>query len=586
MNEFLKRAGGKASDVQTVSPMQSPQMSQQEGGGVGSFLKEAYQGIAGPVANMIARPAQAIQHAGLIPGQDKEAPIEGKFLGLDITDPYADVSRGASPAKTVLKDVGRGIETVSLGVGGGGAVNTAKAGIRAGITQGIKRGVIEGVKSGVLIGEGKSLEEGNTDVGTIAKDTVKGAVVGGLTGGVIGGSIPATRAVISAAKPIARVAGRALKGAGESAYGLTVTPQKATSQMVNTYNASKPSLFSRVKDMLAGDTAGRPITEANTAARTGLMGTEKELGVQAERASNKLWSDVIQPKLDAVKGKVNMKSFLGEVEKDIEKTATGPRKTALREALTAFKDEYKGVSSISLNKLQDYKSAWAELLPESSYSGKPIAGALREVQNIAAQKARQVIYKHIGDEGKQAYLDWGNLQSIIESGVRSTRDPAKRSLGLNMWQMIMDKAITPVATIGGKILYKTGDGLELIGQKGAKNVKGLLGSDAIKFFENNIEKKAIDTFKNTPNKQGGFARIDYEIPKSVNPASAAKLLDETDTIAIDNYLRNPSIENYSSAEPIIKSMKIEGLTEAEQKRFLQEVMDEYSGVADRKVIKK
>lgn len=456
-------------NIQPMNPPTPANPNPSKMSAVGEFAKSVYKGIGEPVANMIARPGQAVQHA-----LGDTEPIEGSFLGLDITDPFADVSGGESAGKTLLKDVGRGAETVALGVGGGGALNTVRAGVGKGIVQGIKRGAIEGAKSGAIFGGGKSLEEGNTDVGTIAKDTAVGAGIGGLTGGVIGGAAPVAKVAISAVKPAARVTGRALKGAGESAYGLTITPEKTTSQMINTYNASKPSLFGRIKDLLGGDTAGKPITEANTAARQGLFGTEKELGVQAERASSKIWSDVIAPKLDSVKGKVNMKSFISEVEKEISKTTTGPRKTALKEALDAFRNEYKSVSSVSLRKLQDYKSAWAELLPDSAYSGKPIAAALKEVQNLAAKKAREVIYKHIGAEGKQAYLDWGNLQSIVEAGVKSSRDPAKRSLGSNMWQFVMDKAVTPVATIGGKILYRTGEGLEFIGKKGAKSVKDIL----------------------------------------------------------------------------------------------------------------
>jgi hypothetical protein len=38
----------------------------------------------------------------------------------------------------------------------------------------------------------------------------------------------------------------------------------------------------------------------------------------------------------------------------------------------------------------------------------------------------------------------------------------------------MDKAVTPVATVAGKILYKTGSGLEFLGDKGAKKVGDII----------------------------------------------------------------------------------------------------------------
>ena len=77
----------------------------------------------------------------------------------------------------------------------------------------------------------------------------------------------------------------------------------------------------------------------------------------------------------------------------------------------------------------------------------------------------------MGEEGKQAYLDYGNLKSIRKSGIKSIGDPAKKSLSRNVWEFVMDKAITPVATIAGKVLYRTGEGLEFIGKAGAKKVK-------------------------------------------------------------------------------------------------------------------
>lgn len=59
----------------------------------------------------------------------------------------------------------------------------------------------------------------------------------------------------------------------------------------------------------------------------------------------------------------------------------------------------------------------------------------------------------------------------MKAGVKSIADPAKRSLSRNVWEFVMDKTITPVATFGGKVLYRTGEGLEFIGKKGASKVK-------------------------------------------------------------------------------------------------------------------
>lgn len=156
--------------LQQIQDMQNPK---------DGFLKSVYKGIAEPVANLIARPGQLVQHAF-----GDTQPIEGKFLGLDITDPY---SRGVSE---VYKDIGRGFETVALGVGGGGAVKTLETGTKGLIIEGIKQGTVVGAKSGALIGAGQSLEQGNTDVGKITYDSLFGGVTGALFGGVTGAILP------------------------------------------------------------------------------------------------------------------------------------------------------------------------------------------------------------------------------------------------------------------------------------------------------------------------------------------------------------------------------------------------------------
>jgi hypothetical protein len=315
-------------------------------------------------------------------------------------------------------------------------------------------------------------------------DVARGALDALGAEGLIKGGIAATKGVvenapkvIQAIKPAVSATGRVLKNTGEGAYGITITPEKSTLQAMQNYQAKQPSLFSRIKNMVTGATTdGQPITEANTAARKGLVGTEWQLGVQAKQVANDLWKSTILPKLQSVKGAVNMKSFLGEVEKEIAKSGGDiTRRTALKEALNAIKNDYKNVSNINLEKLQDYKKGWAEFLPDATYNGKPIAASLKEVHNLMAQKAREVIYKYIGEEGKQAYIDWGNLQSIEEAGIKSgLGDPAAKSISKNAWQFIMNKVITPIATTGGKVLYKTGEGLEFIGQKGAKKVGDII----------------------------------------------------------------------------------------------------------------
>lgn len=318
---------------------------------------------------------------------------------------------------------------------------------------------------------GEAVARGAEDI--VNTTTIAGTIAGGpKTGKVLK---TGAETIGKGVAPTIRSTGRVLKSAGEGAYGITVTPEESTSIALRHYKAKYPDVISRVQAKISGnELEGRPITEANTAARHGLMGTESELGVQATRIADDLWNTKIQPKLSKVKGAVNMKTFLGEVEKEIGKGTKGIRRTQLLESFADIKDAYKNVNKINLEKLQKYKEDWAEFIPDAAYKGKTPSAAIRQVQKLMAEKARKIIYKYVGEEGKEAYIDYGNLKSIMKSADKSVRDPAKRGITTNAWQFIMDKAVTPIVTTAGKVLYKTGEGLEFIGKPGAKKVRDII----------------------------------------------------------------------------------------------------------------
>lgn len=323
----------------------------------------------------------------------------------------------------------------------------------------------------------KALEEGAKPFGwqAMVKPSLKTAGAGLTT---IVEAKAAANLIKSGTKAVVNsisVTGRASKELGKSSYGITITPEEKTSKAVINYQAKYKNSFDRIKATLTGkELPGKPITEAETAARVGLGGTEKELAVQSKRIQNDLWKNTIVPQLEAQKKVVNMPTFFSELKKSIETTPGLGERTDLLKAYNKLYDEYKNVGTIGLEKLQDYKVDWTRLLPEKVYRGEPIASAYRSVQNMAATKARYIISNYLSPEAQQAYIDYGNLQSVIEAGQKSARDPAKLSFFRTVWQLVMDKAVTPVVTIGGKVLYRTGEGLEFIGNAGARNVGDII----------------------------------------------------------------------------------------------------------------
>jgi hypothetical protein len=308
-------------------------------------------------------------------------------------------------------------------------------------------------------------------------DEIAGAVAGPKAAGPV--AAKAATATVDASRAAASGTGALLKSAGEKSTGIGVNMEVPTRQALQSYQASQPTLFGRVKNLVTGanepSTATAPTTEANTAVRLLQPGTEWQLGVHAKRVSQELWHGTIAPALRATKTKVNMPGFIAELKNDIIKgNADLSRRQTLLNALGSFQQDFGKVSNIGFEKLQAYKEGWAKFVPEKAYKGQPIAGALNEVRNMAAQKARALIHKELGGGIKQAYIDYGNLKSIEEAGINSVDPLRSKGLTKQVWEMVMDKAVTPIATTAGKVLYKTGSGLEFLGDKGAKKVRDIV----------------------------------------------------------------------------------------------------------------
>lgn len=288
--------------------------------------------------------------------------------------------------------------------------------------------------------------------------------------------------VAKTAQPVLNATGNTFKRGGEKLYTATITPEESTRMATQSYQAAKPTLTERVKGLVTGekDARVRPTSEADTAARHGLVGTEWMLGVQAKRAADTLWKTTISPALKEVRGKINVKDFFSEVEKEItEKTKEPHLRSARLEALDDLRGSYSETSHASLEDLQGFKEGWAEKVPESAYKGKIPGSAINYVRDIAAGKARGLIYKYAGDEAREAYIDYGNLKSVMKAGIKAGGDPAKKSLSRNIWEFVMNQAVTPIATTGGMILYRTGQGLEFVGGRGARTVEDIVGPSDI-----------------------------------------------------------------------------------------------------------
>jgi len=272
-----------------------------------------------------------------------------------------------------------------------------------------------------------------------------------------------------------QISGRVIKGTGEAVTKLGIGISAKEAPLIQAYRARTP-LTQRIAAIFRGERiAGKPIIARETALRQNIFGTESMIGTQAKQGAIKVWTQVIEPALQKTT-KIKMTDFIDDISKQVDKIDDLSRRRELKTALEAFIDDFKEVGEMTLSQLQKFKEGWARFLPDKVYQGKPIAGSFREIQNIAAQLARNTIYKAVDDDViRAAYLDYGNLKSLQLLGQRAlTKAKFKGGAGTFV-SGTLDALLTPVATTGGLTLYKIGKGVEFVGSVGLKTVKQIFG---------------------------------------------------------------------------------------------------------------
>lgn len=279
-------------------------------------------------------------------------------------------------------------------------------------------------------------------------------------------------------------AGKATKIGGDALYKTAYDYTALEAPRVQKYRADVPFL-DRVKNALNDITPkNKPVTTGDTALRMGLKGSAATIGVGARQAADTLWTQAIGPTLQSIKGRVRIKEdwIAGVKNNIIKNTKELTRKKGLLEALDAFADDYKKVSKVSYFQLQKYKEGLAKFVPQKYYKGKDIASDFGEVKALLAEQARKLIYdakidkQHLpyGYDFKTAYLDYGNLKNLMELGEGALTQSKLKGASFMGLNALYNIATVPVKTVGGQVLYRVGQKLEILGQAGAKKLGDLI----------------------------------------------------------------------------------------------------------------
>lgn len=380
---------------------------------------------------------------------------------------FHNVAQNLQQLPGQLKDLAGKVAPTAGAIAGGIGGGLLGGAVASPTIAGIPAGVLAGGAAGAAVGgaAGEALSEKIRGENLSPKDiATTGLEYGALQ--AVGG-------------PVLSIAGKTIMKGGEVLAKAVIPRSTQEAGLLQAYRSGN-TFLQRIGAALGFDTKAAtskiPTTMGGTAFEKGLMGRETDIGIHAKRAAGTLWNKLVAPALNESKVKVNMPSFFLDLEKKI--VAQNPelgRQKDLLNALEALKADYAGVGDVPLAQLQKFKEGWAKFVPEKAYRGQPIGGAYRDLTNMAAGDARQVIYDTLGPEIKQAYFDYGNLQGLQELGKTAMTGAGLKGGAGKFLHSLWEMATVPIGTVGGQTLYKVGKGIEFLGAPGATTLRMLLG---------------------------------------------------------------------------------------------------------------
>jgi len=327
----------------------------------------------------------------------------------------------------------------------------------------------------------KSFEQANPEQAQSLKD------VGNLLNfaGVEAGGKVVVKGITESTIPVAKTAlnktSGLVKSAGERTYISAYTPSVKEAEQILAYEATKPSILSKIygAGALEGNPAFKPVTVAETALRSKIAGTEKQIGIQAKQVADTLYSKEIKPAVAGIKGVITKDELFAPLQERIANIVDPSKQKAYQDAYESLVEDYANIKSFTFPQAQTLKSELAQFTPAKIFRGQDVANEARMLQADIAKTIREKTYDALKDINvKQKYIDYGNLQELQKVGIKAISDKGLKGGFGGFWSSLYDTAMTPVKTIGGKVLYKIGDKLEVTAPKGfeGKPLKGYLES--------------------------------------------------------------------------------------------------------------
>ena len=425
----------------------------------------------------------------------QDSPVQDiKKMGQDIVksiktraEDYRESQAGEIPNQTKLEQVATSAGALAGGVGDVVA-NVVTGVARAVLPQGAEDKVNELVqKLGTAISKteaAKAYEEWSTNNPADAK-AIEGVVniaslipigAGGkvATEGIeqagkatLAGVKNVAKGVANVTPEIASVGGNVAKRTAEKLVNVGIRSGVDEAKVVQAFEAATPLPKRAIK--IAKGELETPRTTAKTAVERGIMGRSKDVGTFAKREANKLYSESINPalkSLDDAGEKITKDELFNKAKSIVDNEVDPTKKKSLELALESLQEDYSTIDSIDYTSAEKLKQALNKRTPTKLFKGQEVASEVQTLKKAIADDIRAKIYDKLGADIKKQYLDYGNLQQLQQVGIKARTQAGRLGGAGNLVSFILDQAIVPVSTVGGRIIYKIGDAFEFIGKQG------------------------------------------------------------------------------------------------------------------------
>lgn len=290
-------------------------------------------------------------------------------------------------------------------------------------------------------------------------------LAGGGAGLVKDLAVKGTQLATKGISPLAK----GIKSTGSSFYESAFTPNVKEAESILAYEASQPSIFQNLfgAGAIKGNPAFKPITVSETALRSGIAGTEKQVGVQAKKVADTLYNKEIAPAVKGIEGQITKEELFAPLKERIAGITDPSKKKAYQTAFEGLMEDYANIKSFTYPEAQTLKSELAEFTPAKVFRGQDVANETRMLQADMANLIRQKTYEALKDINvKQKYIDYGNLQELQKLGVKAISDGGLKGGFGGFWSTLYERGMMPIKTVGGKVIYKIGDKLQVTAPKG------------------------------------------------------------------------------------------------------------------------